>query len=133
MNLNRYRNELLVGLSFLLMLGAFFYKNAKISSQAEQLFVMKQEIRDFKKVIAIKRVWGGKGLSKKIDKLKMIVPGSKVTWSKKGKKLTVCYTGLTAKELNKIMTKLMSLGVQIMELNITKSDTTYTMEFKCKW
>ncbi|OQX49585.1 MAG: hypothetical protein B5M46_04930 [Epsilonproteobacteria bacterium 4484_20] len=88
MNLNQYRNELIVGLAFMLMLMAFFYKNAQISSQAEQLFTMKQEVRDFKEIIAYKRVWGDKGLSKKIDKLQTIVPASKlpgsvrtITWS----------------------------------------------------
>ena len=133
MNLNQYRNELIVGLAFMLMLMAFFYKNAQISSQAEQLFTMKQEVRDFKEIIAYKRVWGDKGLSKKIDKLQTIVPASKITWSKKGKKLTARYSGLTPKELNKMMTKLMSLPVQIAGLDIARVGENYNVECKCKW
>jgi len=133
MNLNRYRNELLVGLSFMLMLMAFFYKNTQISSQAEQLFAMKQEIRNFKEIIAYKRIWADKGLSKKIGRLKTIVPASKVIWSKKGKKLIARYSDLTPKELNKIMVKLMSLAVQITELNIAKTGNNYKLECKCKW
>jgi hypothetical protein len=117
----------------MLVLIAFFYKNAQVSSQAEQLFAMKQEVRGFKEIIAYKKIWGDKGLSKKIDKLQTVVPTSKVTWSKKGKKLTVRYVGLTPKELNKIMTKLMSLAVQIIELDIAKSGENYNMECKCKW
>ena len=133
MNLNHYRNELIVGFSFILVLIAFFYKNTQVSSQAEQLFAMKQEVRDFKEIIAYKKIWGDKGLSKKIDKLQTVVPSSKVRWSKKGKKLTARYVGLTPKELNKIMTKLMSLAVQITELDIAKSGENYNMECKCKW
>ena len=133
MNLNHYRNELIVGLSFLLLLAAFFYKNAQLSSQAEQLFAMKQEVRNFKEIIAYKRVWGDKGLSRKIDKLQTVVPSSKVTWSKKGKKLTARYRGLTSKELNKMMSKLISLAVQITELSITRSGENYNVECKCKW
>jgi len=133
MNLNHYRNELIVGLSFILVLIAFFYKNTQVSSQAEQLFAMKQEVRDFKEIIAYKKIWGDKGLSKKIDKLQTVVPSSKVRWSKKGKKLTARYVGLTPKELNKIMTKLMSLAIQITELDIAKSGENYNMECKCKW
>jgi len=133
MNLNHYRNELIVGFSFILILIAFFYKNTQVSSQAEQLFAMKQEVRDFKEIIAYKKIWGDKGLSKKIDKLQTVVPSSKVRWSKKGKKLTARYVGLTPKELNKIMTKLMSLAVQITELDIAKSGENYNMECKCKW
>lgn len=133
MNLNHYRNELIVGFSFILILIAFFYKNTQVSSQAEQLFAMKQEVRDFKEIIAYKKIWGDKGLSKKIDKLQTVVPSSKVRWSKKGKKLTARYVGLTPKELNKIMTKLMSLAIQITELDIAKSGENYNMECKCKW
>jgi len=133
MNLRVYRYELIVGLSFLLMLIAFFYKNAQVSSQAEQLFAMKQEIREFKEIIALKRVWGDKGLSKKIDKLQSVVPVSKVTWNKKGKKLTAQYKNLTAKELNRLMTKMMSLSVQIIELDIARSGENYNVECKCKW
>jgi len=133
MNLRPYRYELAVGLSFLLMLMAFVYKNTQVSSQAEQLFAMKQEVREFKEIIAHKRVWGDKGLSKKIDKLQSIVPASKVTWSKKGKKLTARYKGLSAKELNRLMTKVMSLAVQITELDIAKSGENYNVECKCKW
>jgi hypothetical protein len=132
-NLNHYRNELLVGLSFLVMLLAFFYKNTQIDSQAEQLFAMKQEVRDFKELVAHKRVWGDKGLSKKIDKLHTVVPASKVTWHKKGKKLTAHYNGLTPKELNKMMTKLMSLAVQITKLDIMREGENYSVECKCKW
>lgn len=133
MNLNQYRNELIVGLSFLLMLMAFFYKNAQLSSRAEELFAMKQEVRNFKEIIAYKRVWGDKGLSKKIDKLQSVVPVSKVAWSKKGKKLTARYMELTPKELNKMMTKLMSLAVQITQLDISRSGENYNVECKCKW
>ncbi|WP_294957270.1 hypothetical protein [Sulfurovum sp.] len=133
MNLKNYRNELLVGFSFVLMLMAFFYKNAQISSQAEQLFAVKQEVREFKEIIAHKRIWGDKGLFKKVDKLKNVVPASKMTWNKKGKKLTANYKDLTPKELNKLMAKLMSMAVQIVELNIKKSGDNYNMECKCKW
>ena len=133
MNLRPYRYELLVGLSFLLMLIAFAYKQAQVSSQAEQLFAMKQDVREFKEIIAHKRVWGDKSLSNKIDKLQSLVPASKVSWNKKGKKLTARYKGLSAKELNRLMTKMMSLAVQITELDIAKSGENYNVECKCKW
>ncbi len=133
MNLRANKYELIVGLSFLLMLMAFFYKNAQVSSQVEELFAMKQEVRSLKEIIALKRVWGDKGLSKKIDKLQKIVPAAKVTWNKKGKKLTARYKDLTAKELNKLMTKMMSLAIQIIELDISKSGEKYNVECKCKW
>ncbi len=133
MNLNRYRNELIVLVSFILMLSAFFYKNSQIDKQAQQLFEMKHSVKDFKEIIALKRIWGDKGLSKKIDKLKSIVPVSKVSWSKKGKKLTAHYSNLTPKELNKLVTRAMNLAVQIISFKITRSGDTFNVEFKCKW
>lgn len=133
MNLRTYRYELIVGISLFVMLIAFFYKNTQVSSQAQQLFAMQQEIREFREIIALKRIWGDKGLTKKIDKLKSIVPQSKVTWSKKGKKLTAKYKDLSPKELNRLMTKMMSLAVQITKLDITKSGENYHVECKCKW
>jgi len=133
MNLHHYRNEWMVAAAFLLMIAAFFYKDAQVSSQAEVLFAMKQEVKEFKEILALKRVWSDKSLSKKVDKLKNIVPVSKVTWSKKGRKLTIKYKSLTSKELNKMMTKLMSLAVRIDELKITGSGEKYHVECKCKW
>jgi hypothetical protein len=133
MNVGPYKNELAVGLSFLVMLFAFAYKNGQVSSEAEKVFEMKQSVREFKEIIEHKRIWGDKGLAKKIDKLQNIIPSSKTTWSKKGKKLTAKYKDLTPKELNKLVTKILSLAVQIIELDISKSGENYNVEFKCKW
>jgi len=133
MKLNYYRNGLIVGISFVLMLIAFFYKNIQLSSQMEQLSVIKQEVRDIKEIIGHKSVWSNKNLSKKVEKLKTMVPVSKVRWNKEGKKVTASYKELTSKELNRIITRLMSLAVQIVKLDIVKSGENYHVECICKW
>ena len=133
MSLGSYKKELIVLCSFLLMLMAFFYKNGQITSQAERLFEIKQSVKEFKEIIAHKRIWADKGLSRKIEKLHTIVPASKITWSKRGKKLAIRLKEITPKELNRFMTKMLSLAVQIIEIDIKKSGENYNVEFKCKW
>ena len=133
MNLKLYRNELIVFVSLLFMLGGFFYKNSKISSGAEEMLRSKQTVKEFKELTSLQKVWANKNISKKIEKLKKIIPSSKVKWSKKGKKLTVSYKSLNSKELNRLITTILSMAVQIQELKIVRNTLVYDVEFKCKW
>ena len=133
MSLKRYQNELVVLLAFLLMLGAFLYKNGQISSQSKDIATTKQAVSDFKEIVALKKIWADKKTSKKVEKLKELIPASKVKWSKKSKKVTAVYEGLSSKELNKLISKILSLAVEIRQLDITKTGSSYHVEFKCKW
>jgi hypothetical protein len=133
MNLKKYQNELIVLIALCLMGAAFFYKSTQVTLAARQATQMQQSVNEFKEIVALKRVWADKKISKKIDKLQQLIPASKVKWSKKGKKLTVTYQGLSANELNKLTTKIMNLAVQIQLLEIQKSGASYHVEFKCKW
>jgi len=133
MSLKKYQNELIALLTLLLMVTALFYKSVQVSSGAKQAAEREQLVNEFKEIVTLKRVWADKKISKKLDKLKELTPASKVKWSKKGKKLTATYTGLSASELNKLTTKIMNLAVQIELLDIQKNGSSYTMEFKCKW
>ena len=133
MNLKRYQNELVVLLAFLLMLAALLYKNGQISSQAEDASSTKQAVSDFREIVTLKKIWADKKTSKKVEQLKELIPASKVTWSKKSKKVTAVYEGLTSKELNKLISKILNLAIVIRELDIKKTGSTYHVEFKCKW
>jgi hypothetical protein len=133
MSLKKYQNELIVLTALFLMVVAFFYKSAQVTLGAKQATQMQQSVNEFKEIVALKRVWADKKISKKIDKLQQLIPASKVKWSKKGKKLTATYQGLSANELNKLTTKIMNLAVQIQLLEIQKSGASYHVEFKCKW
>lgn len=133
MSWKRYQNELMVLLAFLLMLGAFLYKNGQISSQEKYATTTQQAVSDFKEIIALKKIWTDKKTSKKVEKLKVLIPAGKVKWSNKSKKVTASYKGLTAPELNKLVTKILELAVEIQKLEIKKTDSFYDVEFKCKW
>ena len=133
MSLKRYQNELVVLLAFLLMLMAFLYKNGQISSRAEGAASGKHAVSEFKEIVALKKVWADKKISKKVEKLKELIPSSKVKWSKKSRKVTAVYEELSSKELNKLISKILSLAVVIIQLDIEKTGSTYHVEFKCKW
>jgi hypothetical protein len=115
------------------MFGAFLYKNGQISSQAENATSTKQAVSDFKEIVALKKVWADKKTSKKVEKLKVLISAEKVKWSNKSKKVTASYKGLTAAELNKLVTKILEMAVEIQKLEVQKTASFYDVEFKCKW
>ena len=133
MNWRQYQNELIVLLALCVMLGAFFYKSIKVSSCADNATSLQHSVNEFKEIVALKKVWGDKGISKKVTALEKLIPASKVTWSKRSKKLTASFKGLSSSELNKLSNKILSLAVQIQLLDIEKTGSLYNVEFKCKW
>lgn len=133
MNIKRYQNELIVLLAFILMLAAYLYKNHQVTQQTQKGIEIKHSLSELKEVVALEKIWGNKKISKKVDALKNIVSASKVKWSKKGTKATATYTGLNPNELNKLTTKIINTPIIITLLEIVKTESTYNMEFKCKW
>lgn len=133
MSWKRYQNELMVLAAFTVMLLTIFYKSGQISSQAEEVVNSEKAIAQFKEVAALKRVWVDKRTSNKVEKLKLMVDASKVEWTKKGKSLTAVYQTLNSKELNRLVSTVMNLGVEIKEIDIKKEETTYKVTLKCKW
>ncbi|HFQ60868.1 MAG TPA: hypothetical protein ENK39_01030 [Epsilonproteobacteria bacterium] len=133
MSWKQYQNELIVLVAFVIMLGAYAYKHTQVTSQAQAIQKTQTALGELKEVIALKKVWANKKTGKKLAALQTLISASKVKWSKKGKKLTASYTGLSANELNKLTTKILNLPVQIRLLDIQKIGANYNVEFKCKW
>ncbi len=133
MNWKQYQNELIVLATFVLMLLTYMYKSNQASTQIAQAQTVKHSLEEIKEVIDLRKVWADKKISKKVNKLKTIVPASKLKWSKKGKKVTATYAGLSSNELNKLISKILNMPVEIRLLDIKKQGSTYNVEFKCKW
>jgi len=133
MSWKRYQNELIALAAFLLMFIGYVYKTTQVSSQAEIMASAQHSIEQIKEVVALKKIWADKKTSKKIEKLQTLIPEAKVKWSSKSKKVTASYKGLTATELNKLVTKILNLPVEIQKLKIQKIASSYDVEFKCKW
>ena len=133
MNWKQYQNELIMFLALLLMVGAFLYKSIKISSGAEQTTTLTHAVNEFKEIVALKKMWGNRNISKKVMGLEKLISASKVTWKKQSKKLTASYKGLSSSELNKLSNKILNLAVQIQLFEIEKIGSLYNVELKCKW
>ncbi len=129
--LKAYKNEMIVGVAVLLLLISFIYKQGKVSSRLDA--TTGTSVQELKEVIALKKVWGNKKTTKKVDKLKTLVPPSKLKWSRKSKKLTASFNNLTHPELNRLVTKVMNLAVEIEKLEVKNMGGSYHVEFKCKW
>ena len=129
--LKAYKNEFIVGIALLLLIITFFYKQGQVSGGAD--VTTGTSVQELKEVIALKKVWGYKKTTKKVDKLKTVIAPSKVKWSKKSKKLTASFKNLNNQELNRLVIKIMNLPVQIQKLEIKQSGGSYQLEFKCKW
>lgn len=133
MNWKRYQNELMVLGAFLLMFSMYLYKQHAISSQSGERNEVTQTIEEIKEAVALKKVWADKKIAQKVEKLKTLVPASKVKWSKKSRKVTAFYTELKPSELNKLGSKILNTPVIIDKLDVQKTGTSYKMEFKCRW
>ena len=129
----RYQNELIVVVALVLMLGGYLYKHTQITSQSETMAQANRSVAEVKEVIALQKIWSDKKITKKVDSLQTLIPENKVKWSSKNKKVTATYKGLTTSELNRVVTKILNLPVEIQQLKIQKLTSTYDMEFKCRW
>ncbi|SFZ97359.1 hypothetical protein MNB_SV-5-288 [hydrothermal vent metagenome] len=133
MILKRYKNEIIVLFSIILLISGHLYKSAQSEASVENQRNTKYAAREFKELISLKKRWADKTMSKKVEKLKRYASPEKVNWKKKGKKLSVTYKNLTAKELNKVLTTILNLAIQIEKLKIKNNQTSYNLELKCKW
>ena len=128
-----YQNEIIVLISFLLMVGAFFFKQDKIKVQAVDAVVIEKSIGETKEIAGLIKIWKDKKIRNKVLKIKTVVSPSKVKWSKKSNKITASFKHLTGKELNRLINKILNIPVEIVKLEIQKIGLSYGVEFKCKW
>jgi len=133
MNWMRYKNELMLLGSIIFMLISYVYKHHNEVTAQDEMIRIQKEANELIEANSLQRLWANKTISKRVDTLQSIVPSSKVKWSKKGKKLTVKFNSLNARELNRALSKLMNIAVQIESINIKRHNKQYDMEVRCKW
>jgi len=133
MNWHRYRNELIVAAALLFAVSALFYKHAKRTEMAQANQQMATEFALLQETVSLKKIWGDKQIGKKVDGLKTLVSPSKMVWQKKGRKLHVTLHDLSASEVNKVVTRLLNIPVQVQKLKAEKTGNSYSMEIACKW
>ena len=135
MTLQRYRNEIILFITALFAIFAFYYKLSANNYVNENKALIQKQISEIVEIESYKKQWKSKGIANKIKIFKTIVSASNVKlFSKKSSKVTVSYINLDTNELNKISNKLLNMPVQIIKLQIKESSKNkFTMEFTCKW
>jgi len=129
----RYKGELIVLASIILVLSSYIFKYKSFESSQELLHQKQQEIVQLQDVISLQKIWSPNKISQKLDTLKHIIPSQQIIWNKRGKKLTVKFKQIDSNQLNKILNKILNIAIQIEYINIKKEQNKYTMELKCKW
>jgi hypothetical protein len=133
MILKLYKNEFILAITFVFMLSGIIYKSHQVSKQAERLSHEKNTLHEIKEIIALKNVWMDKKIHKKVENLRSLVAPSKINWHQRNRKVTARFSTLSALELNRLLSRLLTLSVEIQSLRIDKTGPSYTMEFKCRW
>ena len=133
MNWKRYSNELMIITALFFAVGAFFYSYSQRSAVAEKKQRMTEELMTLQETVALKKIWADKRVAQKIDKIAKLVPQSKVNWQKNGKKVLATFHELKPSEVNKLVTTLLNIAVQIEKLKVSKQEKGYSVEILCKW
>jgi hypothetical protein len=129
----RYRNELIVFSALLFALGSFMYKLSQHTAKAEANQKMAKEVALFQETVSLKSIWGDKQIWHRLESVRKLVPENKVSWMRKGRRLTATFRDLTGPEVNRLVTRLLNIAVQVESLRITKNGERYSMEIRCKW
>ena len=130
----RYRNEVIVLAAFLLMAASLLYKYSVVGRLDAVNTEVKTSLAQIGEIIALRKQWGDKKLTKKITMVKNGIAPEKVKlFSIKSRKLSASFKGLNESEVNKIILRLENIAVQLMKLSVKRRDGSYDMEIKCKW
>ena len=132
MNIKNNQNEILVGLIFLIMIYSFYFKNNKINAGAESRSEIQIKLTEIEEIIYLKGLWDDKEISSRLSKFGKL-SSDKAMIKKSKKKLTASYSLLNSIELNKVISAIASLPVEILSLKINNIGKSYNMEFKCRW
>jgi hypothetical protein len=133
MILKRYQNEWIVLTAVVLMLFAFAYKQNQLASQKALMSDVTKTSEELKEVMALQKIWADKKTAQYVNKLQALAQPSKLKWSSKSKNVTALYKGLTPRELDKVVSKILTLPVEIKKLMVENKGTLYDVEFQCKW
>jgi CRISPR/Cas system endoribonuclease Cas6 (RAMP superfamily) len=133
MLLRTYQNELMIAIAALVLLFGYSYKAGKEKTYYTQVTKAQHSLQEIKYAAALKDVWGTKKLEKKLKRFETFMPKAKTKLKRRGKKIEAKYSELTSSELNKLVTGIARLAVEITKLDIIKVDKNYNVEFECKW
>jgi hypothetical protein len=132
--MREYQNEVIVSIAMVLMIVAYLYKQSVVTKIDTTKSEITSSIADIGDIIALKEQWGDPKISKKIKSIKSDILGENIRkFEIKNRKLIASFSRLSSKEINRVITKIENIAVQIINLQIESRDGKYSMEVKCKW
>lgn len=128
------KNILLIVATLLFAIFSIFYNFSQRANYKRELVTIKQDHQEVQKVIALQKLWGSKGIKSKIDKVISTTPKGKIiNYKIKRSRLDLKLSGLSDRELNKILTKLSMLPIQFKSLKVARDGEKFLMECLCVW
>lgn len=126
--------ELLLGGALLLALAAFFYRQSAARDYRALQTETKTTLAEIREVSDLKHLWSSKGIRAKLNRLKSVVPASSFTlFSVDRHKAHLKAEKLDGPHLNRLISRIGSLPVEILSLKVQRRGEQYTMECRCKW
>lgn len=130
----RYRNEIIILISFILLIFSVIYKHHSISKLENAINETRSSISDIDESKRLKSLWYARGMKSKLNILKKKVSAKKIVkFSIERKKVNIKLRDLRSSELNIFMNELAKLPVRISALNISRTQKGYGLECLCKW
>jgi len=130
----RYRNELIITLSMLLMIVSLLYRHNTIKRLDRVNGEVKASLAQIGEIIALKKQWGDEKLTEKISRIKHSIDAEKIKqFTVRSKKLTAVLKDLSDTEVNALIVKFENIAVQITKLEVKRKGEVYNMEIRCKW
>ena len=132
---NKYRNEVIIIISAILLLIALLYSSSTYSLFASKGDEVSSSLAKKKDISTMSKLWQDKKIPEKLKAIENKVPKSKVgTLDIKRTSAHIILDGLTGNELNDIVSKdITSIGVQIIDIAIDRDGDKYKLEVNCKW
>jgi hypothetical protein len=126
--------ELLLGATFLLAMIAFFYRHNAIRDYRSIQTETTTSLAEIQEVSNLKRLWNSKGVRTKLNQLKGVIPASSFTlFTIDQHKTHLRAEKLDGPHLNRLISRIGSLPVEILSLKVDRRGEQYTMECRCKW
>jgi len=124
----------LIAGALLFLLAAWGFKSYETQRLERTREEVTQTQRQVRETLALKRLWEAKGIDKKIEGLKKLIPAAnRKKFLKKKRSLEIRSTDLEGRQLNRILSKIGALPLQVKTLRISRKKDRYTLECRCKW
>jgi hypothetical protein len=135
MEMNRlHPREMLLLAIVLLALLAFFYRRHQIEAYQTLQVEARKSLAELQEITDLKRIWNTQGIPAKLRRLKGLVPAASLkVFSVERHKVHLRAEGLAGAQLNRLLNRIGSLPVEILDLKIDRQKERYTLECRCKW